>query len=64
MRLPRRIPTHLEMLQGTVEQARQVGDSLRRLQVHIRQTLHEDLELRDRAASRARCAAGPRPSRH
>jgi hypothetical protein len=32
------------MLQSTVQQARQVGDSLRWHQVHVRQTLHEDLE--------------------
>jgi len=32
------------MLQGASEQAGQVGDGLRGHQVHIRQTLHEDLE--------------------
>jgi hypothetical protein len=32
------------MLQGAIKQARQVGDRLRRHQVEIRQTLHEDFE--------------------
>jgi hypothetical protein len=43
-----RAPAHQEMLQGAVEQARQVGKSLRRHQVYIRQTLHEDLECHAR----------------
>src|SRR4029434_8129608 len=55
MRWPGRAPTHLEMLQGAVEQARQVGDSLRRHQVHIRQTLHEDLDRDARLQAHERC---------
>lgn len=58
--LPCHLPMHLEVLQGAIEQARQMRHGLYGHRAHIRQALNEGFERDARLQAHERCAEAVR----